>query len=85
MPTAWGYPSYYTWAPMFAYYNNGKFQLAPPQEKCDPTVPQSISGAILVARCDGSVRSISPAVGPLTWVHPSDPADGNPLPDDAFD
>ena len=28
-PTAWGYPTLYRWAPIFAYYSDGKFQSAP--------------------------------------------------------
>jgi type II secretory pathway pseudopilin PulG len=84
-PTAWGYPSFHTWAPMFAYYNDGKFQSAPPQDRCDPTLPQALGRSIQVALCDGSVRSISEAISPFTWASLTDPSDGQPLPGEAFD
>ncbi|MBI3408984.1 MAG: DUF1559 domain-containing protein [Planctomycetes bacterium] len=79
-PTAWGYPALYTWAPMFGYYNQGKFQSTPRQADCDPTLPQSIaSPAILVAICDSSVRALAPSISPETWWYATDPADGMPL------
>ena len=83
-PTAWGYPSIYTWAPMFAYYSEGNFQSAPAQESCDPALAQSVGRDIVVALCDGSVRAISPDISPSTWYYLTDPADGNPVPEDAF-
>ncbi|MBI3408983.1 MAG: DUF1559 domain-containing protein [Planctomycetes bacterium] len=80
---AWGYAALHTWAPMFGYYNQGKFQSAPRQADCDPTVPQSIaSPAILVALGDGGVRTVAPSISPETWWFATDPADGNELGDD---
>src|ERR1043166_6752841 len=64
-PTAWGYPSLHTWAPIFAYYSEGKFQSAPSQEQCDPRLPQSMGRGILVALCDGSARAVSDSVAPM--------------------
>jgi type II secretory pathway pseudopilin PulG len=84
-PTAWGYPSIHTWAPIFAYYSEGKFQSAPSQAQCDPRLAQAIGRDILVAMCDGSARSISESILPLTWYYLCDPNDGNPLPADTFD
>jgi prepilin-type N-terminal cleavage/methylation domain-containing protein len=79
-PTAWGYPALYTWAPMFAYYSQSKFQITPTQEECDPALPQSLSAAgIEVALCDGSVRMVSGNISPQTWWYATDPADGNIL------
>jgi type II secretory pathway pseudopilin PulG len=79
-PCAWGYASLYYWAPMFAYYSKGKFQLAPAQDECDPALAQS-SGrrGIQVGMGDGSVRFLSPDISPQTWWWACDPADGNPL------
>jgi type II secretory pathway pseudopilin PulG len=79
-PTAWGYPSIHTWAPMFAYYSEGKFQSAPSQDQCDPMLAQSIGRDILVALCDGSVRTVAETISPTTWYYLCDPADGNPIP-----
>src|SRR5262249_44000554 len=28
-PCTWGYPGVYSWAPLYAYYSHGKFQIAP--------------------------------------------------------
>lgn len=79
-PTAWGYPGLYTWTPMFGYYSQAKFQSAPKQSECDPTVPQALSPAgIEVAMCDGSVRYISERISPQTWWLATDPNDGNVL------
>ncbi len=79
-PTAWGYPALYTWAPMFGYYTQAKFQSRPTQNECDPTLPQSLATAgIEVAMCDGSCRYVSERISPQTWWFATDPADGNPL------
>jgi type II secretory pathway pseudopilin PulG len=84
-PTAWGYADLYYWAPMFAYYNTEKFQLAPPPADCDPSRPQSIGGSsILTGFCDGSARAIRSEIRALTWYYLCDPADGNAIPADAF-
>jgi type II secretory pathway pseudopilin PulG len=82
-PSAWGYASLYYWAPMFAYYSKGKFQLAPTQDDCDPALAQAIDKrGIHAAMGDGSARFVSPNVSPQTWWFACDPADGNPLGDD---
>ena len=79
-PCGWGYSSLYTWAPMYAFYNKAKFQNAPTQEQCDPTLPQSTDSAgIQVAMGDGSVRLVSERISSETWYNATDPADGNPL------
>jgi hypothetical protein len=67
-PTAWGYPALYTWAPIFGYYNQGRFQHRPKQADCDPTLPQSIAeGGIQTLFCDASARVISDAASPQNW------------------
>jgi type II secretory pathway pseudopilin PulG len=82
-PTAWGYPTLYYWSPVFAYYSHGKFQNRPGQDDCDPALAQAYSkNGILVAMCDGSVRTVDLAVSPHTWGYLCDPADGNVLGDD---
>jgi len=79
-PCAWGYSSLYTWAPMFGYYNKGKFQNAPTQEQCNPELPQAIDPAgIQVALMDGSAHLINERISPETWWNATDPADGNPM------
>lgn len=79
-PTAWGYGALYTYAPMFAYYSQGKFQSAPRQADCDPTLPQSlVPSAILVALADASVRPVTPSISPETWWWATHPSDGHPL------
>lgn len=76
-PTAWGYPALYTWAPMFGYYSQGRFQSRPNQADCDPTLAQSIQeGGIQVAMSDGSSRLLNDALSPTTWWLLIDPADG---------
>jgi prepilin-type N-terminal cleavage/methylation domain-containing protein len=85
-PTAWGYPALYTWTPMFGYYSQARFQSAPKQADCDPTLPQSLTAAgIEVAMCDGSARYVSDRIGPQTWWFATDPADGNVLGQDFND
>ena len=79
-PCGWGYSTLYTWAPMYAFYSKAKFQNAPTQEQCDPTLPQSTDSAgIQVAMGDGSVRLVSERISSETWYNATDPADGNPL------
>jgi type II secretory pathway pseudopilin PulG len=79
-PCAWGYSSLYTWAPMFAFYNKGKFQNAPKQNDCNPVLPQSTDSAgIQVALGDGSARTVKQTISSETWWNATDPADGNPL------
>ena len=78
-PTAWGYPSLYTWAPTTAHYNQTLFQVSPRPEDCDPTRAQAIGGTMLIGLCDGSVRTLSNRLSASTWANVCDPADGNPL------
>ena len=78
-PTAWGYPSAYTWAPIFAYDNQSLFQQSPAQDECDPTRAQAVGGVPLVALCDGSVRTVGMRLSAATWANLCDPADGNVL------
>lgn len=81
-PAAWGYPGLYLWAPMVAYYNQSLPQQAPVQSECDPSRPQAIGNALLIALCDGSVRTIGPGISAITWANVCDPADGNVLGND---
>jgi prepilin-type processing-associated H-X9-DG protein len=79
-PCAWGYPEINYWAPMFAYYSAAKFQVAPPQDRCDAALAQSIHpDGINVALGDGSVRLVANAISPQTWLYACTPDDGNPL------
>ncbi len=83
-PTAWGYPSIHTWAPMFAYYSAGKFQIHPTQEQCDPRLTQTIGHVMLAGFGDGTVRHISNDVRPATWYYLCAPSDGNAIADADF-
>jgi hypothetical protein len=77
---AWGYPELYYWAPMFAYYSEGKFQVRPAADQCDPALPQSIHPeGIHVAMGDASVRNVSPTISPQTWWYACTPAGGETL------
>jgi type II secretory pathway pseudopilin PulG len=79
-PCAWGYSSISTWTPMFAYYNQGKFQVAPNQEECNPALPQSMDrAAIQVALLDGSTRMVNEQISPETWWHACTPNGGEVL------
>lgn len=83
-PTAWGYPGMYTWAPLFAFYNQSLFQNSPAEADCDPERPQALGNVLQVALCDGSCRAISPQLTAMTWANLCDPADGNVLGNDFF-
>jgi type II secretory pathway pseudopilin PulG len=78
-PTAWGYPSLYTWAPLTAVYNQSLPQFAIRSDECDPTRPQAMGSVALVSLCDGSARSVSPALSATTWANVCCPDDGNAL------
>jgi type II secretory pathway pseudopilin PulG len=79
-PCGWGYPGLYYWTPMFARYSQGKFQVHPAQEACDPGVPQSPhASGINIALGDGSVRFLSPALSPETWWYACTPNGGEVL------
>jgi prepilin-type processing-associated H-X9-DG protein len=80
VPCAWGYPGDYYWAPVFAFYSEGKFQTAPTQAECDPTLAQGPhAGGINVALGDGSVRLVATTISPQTWWHACTPAAGDVL------
>jgi hypothetical protein len=79
-PCAWGYSSLYYWAPMFAYYNQGKFQNAPKQEECNPALAQAIDkGGIHVALLDGSARTVTEQISSETWWAACTPNGGEVL------
>jgi len=79
-PCAWGYSSIYTWTPMFAYYNQGKFQMAPTQEECNPALPQAIDkSGIQVALMDGSSRLVGGQISSETWWAACTPNGGEVL------
>lgn len=82
VPTAWGYPSIFTWAPMTAYYNLSLPQFSLQNEACDPTRAQGFGGILLAGVCDGSARSFSPRIRAITWANFCTPDDGNPLGED---
>jgi hypothetical protein len=80
-PCLWGYSQYYYWAPMFAYFSQGKFQVHPPQESCNPALAQSIHrDGLLVGMCDGVVRTVGDHIGADTWALVVCPNDGQVLP-----
>jgi hypothetical protein len=82
-PCAWGYFGASTWAPAFAYLNGGKFQAAPSEARCDPTLPQGAHvGGITVGMGDGSARFVSSEISPQTWWHACTPSGGEVLGDD---
>jgi type II secretory pathway pseudopilin PulG len=82
-PNAWGYSAIHSWAPMFMYYNQGKFQTRPEQKDCNPTLAQSTRGAgIPAGMADGSVRFVSDSVSPETWYNAGTPDGGEPLGND---
>jgi type II secretory pathway pseudopilin PulG len=76
-PTAWGYPSLYYWAPLFAHYSTARFQVAPTQEACDPALAQAIGPVILVGLCDGTVRALDGHVDANIWHFLCDPRDNH--------
>jgi type II secretory pathway pseudopilin PulG len=80
-PTAWGYPSLYHWAPMFAYYNRSVPQRPASLSDCDPSRPQAIGGVQIAAMCDGSVRTVNPQVSAKSWAQACDPNNTDPITD----
>jgi prepilin-type N-terminal cleavage/methylation domain-containing protein len=79
-PCAWGYPAIYYWAPMFAYYSQGKFQTQPTEAVCNPALAQSPhSAGINVGLGDASVRLVSKDLSPSTWWAACTPAAGDIL------
>jgi prepilin-type N-terminal cleavage/methylation domain-containing protein len=56
------------------------FQVSPTASACDPDLAQTFyPSGILVGLADGSVRSVNPAVAPLTWRYALLPDDGTVL------
>jgi prepilin-type processing-associated H-X9-DG protein len=67
-PCAWGYPGLYYWAPQFAYYSQGPFQVTPAEGQCDPARAQTPHpGGISVAMADGSAHTFGDKVSPQVW------------------
>jgi prepilin-type N-terminal cleavage/methylation domain-containing protein len=57
--------------------NGVAFQVAPPASVCDSDLPQTFyQSGILVGLADGSARSVSSSVSPLTWRRAAIPNDG---------
>jgi len=82
-PNGWAFAGESTWAPAFAFLNEGPFQDRPAQHDCDPTLPQGLlPGGIMVGLGDASVRSVSPKISPRTWWLAITPDDGMPLGND---
>jgi type II secretory pathway pseudopilin PulG len=82
-PTGWGYAGEDTRAPVFAYRNTGKFQLAPPQAKCDSALAQApVPQGLNVSRCDGSVAFVTDKISPQTWWAACTPDGGEVIGDD---
>jgi len=76
-PTAWAYPYLSPWAPIFGFFSQDRFQLAPTQSECDPALAQTYDRfGILVAMCDGSVRTVGAQCSPRTWWAATCPDDG---------
>jgi prepilin-type N-terminal cleavage/methylation domain-containing protein len=83
VPCAWAYSHETEWAPIYARFNYGKFQMRPTPAQCNPALPQAIhSGGILVGMCDGGVRTVTNAVSPESWYYGCHPSDGVPLGND---
>jgi prepilin-type N-terminal cleavage/methylation domain-containing protein len=61
---------------------NSKFQTQPPLSNCNYQVASTPHAAINVCLGDGSVRSISPTISPLTWYQACTPNGGENLGDD---
>jgi prepilin-type processing-associated H-X9-DG protein len=79
-PCAWAYTVGTSWAPAFAYLNQGRIQMLPPPSRCDPTRPQSPHpGGINVGLGDGSVRFVSSEISPQTWWYACTPDGGEVL------
>jgi prepilin-type processing-associated H-X9-DG protein len=79
-PCAWGYPGATSWAPLFAFYSQGKFQVRPAGAECDSAVAQSPHpGGINIGMGDGSCRFLSGSVGAQTWWHACTPDGGEVL------
>jgi hypothetical protein len=57
--------------------NGTAFQVSPAPSACNPELPQTYySSGILVGLADGSARSVSTSISPLTWRKAAIPNDG---------
>jgi hypothetical protein len=76
-PTAWAYNRLHYWAPLYGFYSSARFQVMPSDDRCDPALPQALSGTGLVTCfADGSVRVASAHCSPQSWLAATEPADG---------
>jgi prepilin-type N-terminal cleavage/methylation domain-containing protein len=67
-------------APKFAPVAGKTFQIKPPMNQCDGTVPQGLaSGTLLVLLGDGSVRGVAQGVTTTTWAAALTPSAGDLL------
>jgi len=82
-------PPIFMSAPISGAANVGKdikttFQVQPKPHNtaaCDPALPATPHGVMLVVLADGSVRNLKPIIQPLTWWQACSPDDGSTLPD----
>jgi prepilin-type N-terminal cleavage/methylation domain-containing protein len=82
-PCAWGYPGVYYWAPLFAYYSHGKFQITPTESECNQALAQTPHPVgMVVALGDGSSRTLTENLSPQTWWYACTPAGGESLGED---
>jgi type II secretory pathway pseudopilin PulG len=78
-PNAWAYPGMYYWTPMFMYYSEGRYQIAPdPKGKeCDVRLAQTpFREGMLASFADGSVRSLGPNARPELYYAACTPTGG---------
>jgi prepilin-type processing-associated H-X9-DG protein len=58
------------------------FLTRPSPGNCDPGLGSTAhSSGMMVCMCDGSVRSVSPSIGPTIWWYINTPAGGEVVPD----
>jgi hypothetical protein len=82
-PCAWGYPGVYYWAPLYAFYSHGKFQITPKESECNPALAQTPHPAgMVVGMGDGSSRILTEQISPQTWWYACTPAGGEVFGDD---
>jgi len=78
-PNAWAYPGMYYWTPMFMYYSEARYQIAPdPKGKeCDVRLAQTpFREGMLAAFCDGHVQLLDPNASPQIYHAACTPAGG---------
>jgi hypothetical protein len=84
-PNLWGYNAVYYWAPMFAHYSLGRFQVRPDPngKECDPRLAQtSFASGMMVGVGDGSTRVLGPNLSTHTYRLALIPNDGEVMPED---